>query len=94
MYSIGDLDDLDNFTTKVYVFGHRYTFKDVLVAFDFCFKSFYALNVPYPRISAVLWYIVQKIAYNYDHSEDRTISSTPSNNFINTVKMQIPHFYK
>lgn len=93
IYSIGDIRYLRNFQTKVYVFGHVHCFSDVYSAFDFCFKAYFGLNVQYPRVSAVLWYIIQKLVYNVSHPDDRNNTSTSADILIKKIKLSLPHFY-
>lgn len=93
IFSIGDIRNLRTFQTKVYVFGQLYCFTDIFTAFDFCFKTFFALNVQYPKISAVLWYIVQKLVYNKCHTDDNNNLSTTAEILIKKMKLRLPNFF-
>lgn len=94
VYSIGDIRDFREFVTVVYIFGHEFRFTDIYAAFDFCFKSFFALNVKYPDLCCNLWYLIQKVVYNVTHFDDNINSSTDAEYFINVLKTKVPHFYQ
>lgn len=94
IYSIGEITDIFNVETIVNVFSHRFTFKNVIDAFDFAFKCFHGLNVKYPRVSGVLWYIIQKVVYGFESPDDRDVRTTSSDNLISKIKFKFPEIYQ
>lgn len=69
-----------------YVVINKYVFKveTPLKAVDICFKSFFALNLNYPKESDQIWEFIQKKIYDISTKVDKQYQSV--NNIINYLK--------
>lgn len=53
----------------------KYRVNSPLEALDITFKSFYALQVQYPREAELPWILLQQYLYRLKNEEDKTISA-------------------
>jgi len=72
--------------TGSYVIINKYQFKveTPMKAVDLAFKSFFSLNLNYPKESEHLWEFIQKYFYNITTDHDKQFTST--NIILNDLK--------
>lgn len=77
--------ELENNITDFYVIINNHFFKleSALKAVDICFKSFFSLNLNYPKESAQVWYFIQKFFFEIETKFDKNYQNI--NNIIHDL---------